>query len=128
MQIKQQNISRTQSPTKQSLLYTCNVVYTEKFSTYCSSYLQACAQACELCSSIYKVNQLSFQKKDQGFFYSPPFYFIERNTVYSYYLFLSFSGCPYNTCNSFDHIKNLHRGIPKSEKNHTGPFSIHKRT
>ena len=33
-----------------------------------------------------------------------------------------------NTCNSFDHIKNLHRGIPKPEKNHTGPFSIHKRT
>ena len=24
-------------------------------------------------------------------------------------------------------IKNLHRGIPKPEKNHTGPFSIHKR-
>ena len=33
-----------------------------------------------------------------------------------------------NTCNSFDHIKNLHRGIPKPEKNHTGPFSILKRT
>ena len=33
-----------------------------------------------------------------------------------------------NTCNSFDHIKNLHSGIPKPEKNHTGPFSIHKRT
>ena len=33
-----------------------------------------------------------------------------------------------NTRYTLDVIKNLHRGIPKPEKNHTGPFSIHKCT
>ena len=38
--------------------------------------------------------------------------------------------CPLvrNTHYTSDVIKNFHRGIPKPEKNHTGPFSIHKCT